>query len=122
MMLSFFYNYGVDLMRKMTLNDEYVGKIMYLCLIFLEHIITYTMIIKVLLESKCTGCNATYVAVQKAAESLDSTIQIEAVRDVKTILSYRVWRLPALVINEEVVSFGKNLTEQEALSLILQKR
>jgi len=76
------------------------------------------MIIKVLLDSSCRGCKATLDAVFQAVADIDPSIEVQAIQDVKQILSYRVWRTPALVVDEVVVSVGKNLTIKQAKELI----
>ena len=48
------------------------------------------MIIKVLLESHCKSCAATYDAVLQAVAELGKPIEVQAIHDVKQILSYRV--------------------------------
>ncbi len=75
------------------------------------------MIVKVLLETHCAGCKTTLEAVQKAAATLPDTT-VEAVTDVKEILSYKVWRMPAVVVDGKVVSFGKNLSFDAAKQLL----
>ncbi len=77
------------------------------------------MIIKVLLETDCSGCKATLEAIRKAAAEKGSDITVEPITDVKTILSYKVWRMPAIVVDEKVVSVGKNLNLDEARKLLL---
>lgn len=76
------------------------------------------MIIKVLLESQCKGCAATYDAVLQAVAELGEPIEVQPIRDVKQILSYRVWHMPSLVIDEVVVSVGKNLNVKQVKELI----
>ncbi len=77
------------------------------------------MTIKVLLETDCSGCKATLEAIRKAAAEKGSDITVEPITDVKTILSYKVWRMPAIVVDEKVVSVGKNLNLDEARKLLL---
>ncbi len=76
------------------------------------------MTIKVLLETDCAGCKATLEAVRAAAAELGG-IDVQPITDVKTILGYKVWRMPAIVIDEKVVSVGKNLNLQQAKQLIM---
>ncbi len=77
------------------------------------------MTIKVLLETDCSGCKATLEAIRKAAAEKGSDITVEPITDVKTILGYKVWRMPAIVVDEKVVSVGKNLNLDEARKLLL---
>ena len=73
------------------------------------------MVVKVLLETQCAGCKATLEAVRAAVP--EGTI-VEAITDVKQILAYKVWRLPAVVIDDKVVATGRNLTVEQAAPLI----
>lgn len=73
------------------------------------------MVLKVLLETQCAGCKATLEAVRAAVP--EGTI-VEAITDVKQILAYKVWRLPAVVIDDKVVATGRNLTVEQAATLI----
>ena len=77
------------------------------------------MTIKVLLETDCSGCKATLEAIRTVAEEKGG-IDVEPTTDVKTILGYKVWRMPAIVIDERVVSVGKNLNHEQAQKLIEQ--
>ena len=73
------------------------------------------MVVKVLLETQCAGCKATLEAVRAAVP--EGTI-VEAITDVKQILAYKVWRLPAVVIDDKVAAIGRNLTAEQAATLI----
>ena len=73
------------------------------------------MVVKVLLETQCAGCKATLEAVRAAVP--EGTI-VEAITDVKQILAYKVWRLPAVVIDDKVVATDRNLTAEQAATLI----
>ena len=72
------------------------------------------MVVKVLLETQCAGCKATLEAVRAAVP--EGTI-VEAITDVKQILAYKVWRLPAVVIDDKVVATGRNLTAEQPATL-----
>jgi hypothetical protein len=76
------------------------------------------MTIKVLLETDCSGCKATLEAVRAAVAEQGGDITVEPITDVKTILSYKVWRMPAIVVDEKVVSVGKNLNLEQARKLL----
>lgn len=76
------------------------------------------MTIKVLLEADCADCAATLNAVRDAVLTVGGAISVESVTDVKEILSYKVWRMPSVVIDGKVVSIGKNLDADSARQLI----
>ena len=65
------------------------------------------MIIKVL-GTGCAGCKALHETVVKAVAELD----------LMKIMSYDVMTIPALVIDEKVVSKGKRLSVDEVKTLI----
>ena len=75
------------------------------------------MVIMVL-GTGCRNCAAFYENVKKAIEGKD--IQLEKVYDVEKIVAYGVLSLPALVIDEKVVSYGKVLSAAE-VSRIMEK-
>ena len=70
------------------------------------------MNIKVL-GSGCKNCEALLKATQKAVESNDIEADIEYITDLEKIMSYGVMSMPALVVNEKVVSAGKVLKAEE---------
>lgn len=73
------------------------------------------MVVKVLLETQCAGCKNTLDAVRAV---VPAGTTVEAITDVKQILAYKVWRLPAVVIDEKVVSTGRNLNVEQAAALV----
>lgn len=54
----------------------------------------------------------------RAVENLNLNIEVEYITDMEKILSYGVMRMPALVINEKVVSSGKVLNTEEIGKII----
>ena len=67
----------------------------------------------------CAACNATFENVKKAAAEIDGNISVEQEGSVLEILKYGVMQTPAVVIDNKVVSFGKNLSIEEAKKIIL---
>ncbi|MDD3101911.1 MAG: thioredoxin family protein [Patescibacteria group bacterium] len=64
------------------------------------------MKIKVL-GSGCPNCKRLEANAQKAVEELNLGAVIEKVTDMDLIMSYGIISTPALVINEQVVSYGR---------------
>jgi small redox-active disulfide protein 2 len=64
------------------------------------------MIIKVL-GSGCKKCITLEAHVRIALEELGQKAEIEKVTDLAEIIKYNVMKTPALVINENLVSFGR---------------
>ncbi|WP_321478638.1 thioredoxin family protein [uncultured Bacteroides sp.] len=75
------------------------------------------MEIKVL-GTGCASCKALYETVKQAVNELGIEAQIIKEEDLTKIMDYNVMRLPALVIDEKVVSAGKKLSLQETKTLI----
>lgn len=75
------------------------------------------MIIKVL-GTGCSGCKALHETVLKAVNELNLSVEVIKEEDLMKIMAYNVMSLPALVINEKVVSKGKRLSVEEVKQLI----
>lgn len=65
------------------------------------------------LGSGCKSCHALLEATQKAVHTMELGIEVEYVTDMEKIMQYGVMRMPALVVNEQVVSMGKVLNANE---------
>lgn len=61
------------------------------------------------LGSGCKNCHDLFEATKTAIKNIGLTIEVEYVTDLKKIMEYGVMSMPALVINEKVVSMGKIL-------------
>ncbi len=64
------------------------------------------MIIKIL-GSGCPNCKRLEANAQKAVEELGSDAVINKVTDMGLIINYGIMSTPALVINEQVMSYGR---------------
>lgn len=71
-----------------------------------------------ILGSGCASCHALYDNACKAVKEAGLDIEVEYITDMEKIMSYGVMSMPALVINEKVVSVGKVLKSKEVLELI----
>ncbi len=76
------------------------------------------MVIKVL-GSGCLKCNKLENATKIALKELNLNYDIEHVTDFTQIAKYGVMTTPALVFNDEVVSYGKVLTVEEVKKLLI---
>ena len=56
--------------------------------------------------------------IKKAIEELNLNLEIEHITDFSQIASYGVMSTPALVLNGEVVSFGKVLSVDEVKQIL----
>lgn len=79
------------------------------------------MIIKVL-GSGCKNCTVLAENVKAAAEKTGIEAEIIKVTDLKDIMAYGIMSTPALVIDEEVVSYGKVLKPKEIEQIIKRAR
>lgn len=70
------------------------------------------------LGSGCKNCHALLEASQEAVRSMGLTVEAEYVTDMERIMEYGVMRMPALVVNEQVVSMGKVLKAGEIETLL----
>ena len=70
------------------------------------------------LGSGCKSCHALLEATQEAVHSMGFTIEVEYVTDMEKIMRYGVMSMPALVVNEKVVSMGKVLKSNDVIALL----
>ncbi len=65
----------------------------------------------------CKSCHELNEAANAAVKELGMAIKVEYITNMEKIISYGVMSMPALVINEKVVSMGKALKTQEIITL-----
>lgn len=70
------------------------------------------------LGSGCKSCHALLEATQEAVRTLGLPVEVEYVTDMEKIMQYGSMRMPALVVNEQIVSMGKVLKEKEVEALL----
>ena len=70
------------------------------------------------LGSGCKSCHALWEASKAAVQNMGLNIAVEYVTDMETIMGYGVMRMPALVVNEKVVSMGKVLKAADVEKLL----
>lgn len=68
------------------------------------------------LGSGCSACHTMYENACKAVEGLG--VEVEYVTDMEKVMAHGVMSMPALVVNERVVSMGKVLKAQDIIKLI----
>lgn len=61
------------------------------------------------LGAGCASCHAQFENAKKAVEKMGISVEVEYVTDLQKIMEYGVMSMPALVVNEKVVSMGKVL-------------
>ena len=70
------------------------------------------------LGSGCKSCHALWEASKSAVQNMGLNIAVEYVTDMETIMGYGVMSMPALVVNEKVVSMGKVLKAADVEKLL----
>lgn len=70
------------------------------------------------LGSGCKTCHTQYDNVKKAVETLGFDIEVEYITDMEKVMNYGVMSMPAIVINEKVVSMGKLLKSVDVEKLL----
>lgn len=74
------------------------------------------------LGSGCAKCNALETAAREALAELGMDTTIDHITDFTQIAAYGVMTTPALVVDGKVVSYGKVLGKDEAISIIQKAR
>lgn len=73
------------------------------------------------LGSGCASCHALAENVRAAIKSLDLPVRFAYVTDMQVIARYGVMRMPALVVNDKVVSAGRVLKTDEVEKLLKEQ-
>lgn len=61
------------------------------------------------LGSGCKSCHELYENVKEAVKKAGLSVEVEYITDLEKVMDYGVMSMPALVVNEKVVSMGKVL-------------
>lgn len=70
------------------------------------------------LGAGCKACHEQYENTKQAVKSLGLSVEAEYITDMKKVMEYGVMSMPAIVINEKVVSSGKVLNPAEIEKLL----
>ena len=70
------------------------------------------------LGSGCKNCHTLYENTKEAVKAAGLSVEVEYITDLQKVMEYGVMSMPALVINEQVVSMGKVLKAEEIIKLI----
>lgn len=71
-----------------------------------------------ILGGGCLKCQQLEKATVDALKELDMVSDIEHVKDFEKIASYGVMSTPALVVDDQVLSYGKVLNKKEVVDLL----
>lgn len=70
------------------------------------------------LGSGCKSCHALLESTKEAVKKMELSVEVEYITDMQKIMEYGVMSMPALVVNENVVSMGKVLKSVEVENLL----
>lgn len=69
------------------------------------------------LGAGCSSCHTQYENAKKAVKNMGLDTQVEYITDMQKVIKYGVMSMPAIVVNEKVVSMGKVLKASEVEKL-----
>ncbi|MGN0477369.1 MAG: thioredoxin family protein [Ruminococcus sp.] len=70
------------------------------------------------LGAGCKSCHHQYENVKEAVKSLGMPVEVEYITDMEKVMEYGVMSMPAIVVNENVVSMGKVLKPADVEKLL----
>ena len=70
------------------------------------------------LGAGCKSCHEQYENAKIAVESLGLNVEVEYITDMEKVISYGVMSMPALLVNDKIVSVGKVLKPKEIEKLL----
>ena len=70
------------------------------------------------LGAGCKSCHEQYENAKEAVKTMGLSVDVEYVTDMQKIMEYGVMRMPALVVNDKVVSQGKVLKPADIKKLL----
>lgn len=69
------------------------------------------------LGAGCSSCHTQYENAKEAVKNMGLDIEVEYITDMQKVMEYGVMSMPAIVVNEKVVSMGKVLKASEVEKL-----
>ena len=70
------------------------------------------------LGAGCKSCHELYENAKAAAQAMNLPVEVEYVTDMEKVMEYGVMSMPAIVVNEKVVSMGKVLKAADVEKLL----
>lgn len=70
------------------------------------------------LGAGCKSCHEQYENAKTAVKNMGLDIEVEYITDMEKVMAYGVMSMPALVVNEKVVSMGKVLKPADVEKLL----
>lgn len=70
------------------------------------------------LGAGCKSCHEQYENAKAAVQAMGLNIEVEYITDMEKVMEYGVMRMPAIVVNDNVVSMGKVLKAADVETLL----
>ena len=70
------------------------------------------------LGAGCKSCHEQYENAKAAVKALGLPVEVEYITDMEKVMSYGVMSMPAIVVNEKVVSMGRVLKAADVEKLL----
>ena len=70
------------------------------------------------LGAGCKSCHEQYENAKAAVQALGLDVEVEYITDMEKVMAYGVMSMPAIVVNEKVVSMGKVLKADDVKTLL----
>ncbi|MDY3249921.1 MAG: thioredoxin family protein [Candidatus Choladocola sp.] len=70
------------------------------------------------LGAGCKSCHELYENTKEAVRAMGISVEVEYITDMQKIMEYGVMSMPAIVVNERVVSMGKVLKAADVEKLL----
>lgn len=70
------------------------------------------------LGAGCKSCHEQYENAKKAIRDMGLDLEVEYITDMQKVMEYGAMSMPALVVNEKVVSMGKVLKSDNVIALL----
>jgi len=70
------------------------------------------------LGSGCASCHTLYENAKEAVQKMALSVEVEYVTDLQKVMEYGVMSMPALIVNEKVMSMGKVLKSADIETLL----
>lgn len=70
------------------------------------------------LGAGCKSCHEQYENAKQAIKDMGLSVEVEYITDMQNVMEYGVMSMPAIVVNEKVVSMGKVLKAADVVVLL----
>ena len=70
------------------------------------------------LGAGCKSCHELYENAKEAVKAMGLSVEVEYITDMQKVMEYGVMSMPAVVVNEKVVSMGKVLKADDVERLL----